>query len=117
MRLPEIYMLLSVFYYWFLTSNVWNPIAIVLILILAVHLFFQKQIMGIVISSLFICMNLFLFLALISEFSEFPAGDPEGKTLLTYGLIYLGLNFMTGLAMLIKHALNLPFPQKLEVVS
>ena len=115
--MPEIYLLLAVGYYWTLTPSLLNPVAIGLIALLLIQLLIKKHLTGIVLASVFICINLFLLLALYSEFSEFPAGDSEGMSLLTWGVAYLGLNLVMSGMMLVKHAMRLSSDEKVQIAS
>lgn len=100
--LPETYFILSVFYYWSLTSSVVNPIAISLLLILALLLWSKNRILGTAIGIVLLVINLFLLLALASELREFPAAGKDFYTMLIFGLSYLGLNILVAVLLLMK---------------
>ncbi|WP_299526883.1 hypothetical protein [Winogradskyella sp.] len=100
--LPELFILGSIVYYW-IASSLLNPIAISLLLIMGFQILKQKAISGIIISVIFILLNLYMVLALISELSEFKNIDSDFNTMLLVGGLYLGTNLCLGLVMLIKY--------------
>ncbi|GEM_PF-317850 len=104
---PEIYLICATVYYWILTGTALNPFAIGLLLVLVFQLLSKKRIPGLIISSIFILLNLYMVLALLSELSEFE--EPTGNywKLLVVGALFLGLNLVMGGAMLWKY-LNKP---------
>lgn len=101
--IPEIYLLISIVYYWTLTATLWNPFAIGLLMLIVFQVLKQNKVTGILISSIFIFLNFFLILALISELSEFPEFNSDAKILAFLGFSYLILNIVMGALMLIKH--------------
>lgn len=100
---PEIYLLIATIYYWTLTANLFNPIAIALIVILIFQLTSKNSISGLIISSLFIALNLYLVLALISELSEFTTHTQNYKNLLLFGSLFIGINIINGSFMFWKY--------------
>lgn len=100
--IPEIYLMASIIYYW-IDTGLFNPFAIAFFLSLSLLLYFKSKVMGIVVSSLFILINMYMVLALLSEFNEFPTFDHSAKNLLFFGLIYIGLNLTMGIIMFIKY--------------
>ena len=103
--IPEAYYILSILYYWLMTGTLLNPFAIALLLAMAVLLIFRNKAFGLLVSILFILVNLFLFAALISEYREFHEPTPASHDLILYGSLYLGLNLLMSLVMLVKYAL------------
>ena len=99
----ELYLIGATLYYWFLTSNILNPIAITLLAILTYQLIFKKITLGIIISSIFILLNLYMVLALISELSEFTTATNDYRKLLLFGSLFLGINLIMGFIMLKKN--------------
>ena len=100
--LPETYLTLSVFYYWSLTASVINPIAISLILIIALLLWSKSRSMGTTIGILILLINLFLLLALASELKEFETADKDYFIMLIAGLFYMSLNITVAFFLIIK---------------
>lgn len=101
--IPELFLMISVIYYWILTANLINPIAIILLGVLIYQTISKKAISGLLISSIFIFLNLFLVMALISELSEFDSITQNYNNLLIFGSIYLGLNLLVGSVMFYKY--------------
>jgi len=100
---PELYLLLSVLYYWSLTALVVNPIAIILAIVLGFQIWSRNKALGIVISVIFLLLNFFLVLALLSELSEFTEFNKNAILLLTVGSLYLGLNIFFSGVMLYRY--------------
>lgn len=100
--LPETYLILSVLYYWSLTSSFVNPIAISLLLILALLIWSKNRILGTAIGIVILVTNLFLLLALASELREFPTADKDYFIMLFAGLLYMGLNITVAFFLIIK---------------
>lgn len=80
-----------------------NPIAIGLIIILTLQIIFRNKTSGLLIAALFILINLYMFLALLSEFSEFPAINFDSLQLLLVGLFIIGLNLYIAKMMIHKY--------------
>ncbi|WP_299129216.1 hypothetical protein [uncultured Winogradskyella sp.] len=100
--LPELFILASLLYYW-MASSWLNPIAITLIVIISFQILKQKIVSGIIIGFIFILLNLYMVLALISELSEFKSVTDSFKIMLLVGSFYLGINIISGSFMLIKY--------------
>ena len=79
-------LILLAFFYWHDTSRLFNPVAIVLVLLLVLELSTKKLIITLLSSTIIGLLSLYMMLAVISEYREFPVGDPDGKTLLLVGL-------------------------------
>jgi hypothetical protein len=94
------YIILSITYYWVETSNALNPIAICLFLIFGLHLFVAKSTFKLIFTSIFIALNLYMFLALFFEFGEFNSINKQAMILLGVGSIYLSINILCGFIIL-----------------
>ncbi len=101
--IPELFLIASVIYYWTLTSNLLNPFAIGLLAILIYQIVSKKATLGLLISTVFIVLNLFMVLALISELSEFEVINQNWKNLIIFGSLYLGLNLILAGLMFSKY--------------
>jgi hypothetical protein len=88
LQLPEYLLICAVIFYWGSAGIVINPIAIVLIIGLILQIIFKNRILGLIIPSLLILMSFYMFLALMSEFNEFPTFNSDAKKLLFVGLSY-----------------------------
>lgn len=101
--IPELFLIVSVVYYWILTANLFNPFAIGLLAILGYQLVTKKSTLGLIISVAVIVLTLFLVLAMLSELSEFEVANQNYKNLLIFGTLYLGTNLVLASTMLIKY--------------
>ncbi|MBU2929657.1 hypothetical protein [Winogradskyella psychrotolerans] len=101
--ISELFLILSVLYYWFLTPNLFNPIAIGLLTILVFQIIKKNATLGIVISATVLLLTLFMVLALISELSEFNTINQNWKNLVIFGSLYLGLNLILAGFMFYKY--------------
>jgi len=89
--LPEYILLIAVIVFWISTKTILNPFAIGLVLIITFQIIYKNKIIGIVIPSILILISLYMLLALLSEFNEFPTFSYEAKKLLFVGLsIFVG---------------------------
>ncbi|WP_055443492.1 hypothetical protein [Lacinutrix himadriensis] len=102
--IPEIYFFFSIIYYWTLTSNTFNWVAISLLLLLAFLVYSKNRITGIILGSIINLVNVYMLFALASELSEFKTFNSDAKKLLIFGLLYLGLNLIFGTWLLVKYA-------------
>ena len=96
------FIVLSLLYYWIETSAFINPIAIILVGIFALHFFVARGFYKMIFPTIFIVLNLYMFLALFSEFSEFSTLDKNAMVLMTVGILYLGLNLVSA-AIILHH--------------
>ena len=94
------YILLSIAYYWIETSAFLNPVAIGLVVVFGLHLFVAKRNTRLIFPSIFIALNLFMFLALFSELFEFNTFNREAMILLGVGSLYLGFNILSGIVII-----------------
>ncbi|WP_418639398.1 hypothetical protein [Winogradskyella sp.] len=101
--LPELFLIGFVIYYWTLTPNLFNPIAIALLAILVYQIFSKKTILGLLISTVVIMLSLFMVLALVSELAEFTVVNQDYNNLLLFGSLYLGLTLLLAGFMFFKY--------------
>lgn len=99
---PEIYILASVIYYWYMTGTLFNIPAIVLLFFVTILILSKNSALGVVFGVIFMMLNLYMVLAMISELSEFTSFNGNAVSLLTVGTAYLGLNIFMAIRMLIK---------------
>ena len=114
--LPELFILASIIYYW-IASSLLNPFAIGLFLIMSYQIVKQKYTSGIIIGIIFIILNLYMVLALISELSEFENSSKGFYTVLVVGSLYLGFNLVMGCIMLIKYLKKANAKQLQQTIS
>lgn len=103
LHIANAYIILSILYYWIETSVLLNPVAIGLALVFGIHLFVAKGVAKMVFPVIFIILNLFMFLALFSELSEFSSWNNDAIVLLVVGCLYLGLNILCGSVIIKKN--------------
>lgn len=100
--LPEASML-GVGLYWFIDNLLVSPSYInypilAVILFVLVLIIWRVKAFAITLSVLLSLGSLYMVLAVISEYREFPSGDPDGKRLLFTGLaIFLSLIVMSAI--------------------
>jgi len=104
--LPETFLMAGVIYYWFSVASVFNPIAIILFLLLGFTLFFKNATLAVFTSAILGLLSLYMILAVISEFREFETGDTEGIKLLTTGLLLFLATFIMSIIMGVKHLIK-----------
>lgn len=87
-NIPEYLLLLAVLYYWLLTYNLFNWVAIALVAVLVYQIIYKNKVLGIIIPTILILACCFMVLALFSELREFPTFNADAKELLFVGLFY-----------------------------
>lgn len=102
--IPEFLLVLAVLFYWVSTANLLNPFAIVLLLALIGQMIFKNKVVGLIIPSFLILASLFLLLALMSEFNEFPTFSYEAKRLLFVGLTFFISTIVVSGIMIYKYS-------------
>lgn len=88
-KFSDVLMLPIIFFYWINTSEIWNPIAIGLLILALLQIVMRNKTLGIILASLFSFSSLFLFFALISELNDFTIFDKEAAIMTTFMGIYL----------------------------
>lgn len=105
-QFPEYYLIVLVILATYKPPFFINPIVIVFVAILVLQIVYKNKISGLIIAGLFIAVNLFMLLALISEFSEFPIVNVEALQLLFVGLSLIILNLGSSAIMIFKYLLK-----------
>lgn len=100
--IAECYLILSVLYYWFMTGTILNPIAIALLGILTGLIIWKNKALGVAIAIVFMFLNLYMILAMISELNEFETFNRRAQELLIFGSLYFGTNIAVSIKLLIK---------------
>ena len=113
--MPELYLILATIFYWVSTATLLNPIAFILLVLIVSQLIFNKKGIGIFLASLLIILNLYMFLALFSELSEFSAFTVSAQKLLFIGSGFLILNLFMSIKLLLKH-INL-YPERTKILG
>ena len=80
-----------------------NPFATAFAIVFGLHLFVARGNTKLVFPIIFACINVYMFLALFSEFREFSSISEEAMIMMVVGVLYLGLN-LAGAVILIINA-------------
>jgi len=88
LKLPEYLLIIAVVFYWESTRTIINPLAIALTAILILQIIFKNRIVGFLLPCLIIVISLYMLMALMSEFYEFPTFNADAKELLFIGLSF-----------------------------
>ena len=103
MKLPEYYMLILAMLVGYNPPFSFTPVSLGLAAIVIFQIVFKNKISGLVISALFLLINMLLLFALIFEFKEFPTFNSEAKQLLSGGLLIWLTNLFLGGLMFYKN--------------
>ena len=101
--MPELYLVLATLLYWASTGTLLNPVAFVLLILLTSQLIFNKKGMGIFLGSLLIILNLYLFLALLSDLINISVFTLSVKHFFFIGAGFLTINLIMAVKLLLKH--------------
>ncbi len=80
-----------------------NPVALGFVVVFFLHLFVAKGNAKLIFPSIFFVINLYMFLALFSEFGEFSTLNSEAIILLGVGILYLGINVLCSIVMILNY--------------
>ncbi|WP_417592112.1 hypothetical protein [Owenweeksia hongkongensis] len=106
LQIPEYLLIASVIFYWGSAGWGLNPIAISLLLILVLQIIFKNRIVGLLIPGILILTCLYMLLALMSEFREFPSFNQEAQVFLFVGLSYFISTMLVSGLMIYKYLLR-----------
>ncbi|KAA3632547.1 MAG: hypothetical protein DWQ02_14600 [Bacteroidetes bacterium] len=104
LNLPEYLLIAAVIFYWVSTAVVINPVAIGLLVVLILQLFFKNRIIGIVIPGILIMASFYMLLAMMSELNEFPVFNADARKLLLVGLSFFLSTILVSGVMIYKYA-------------
>ncbi|MFY8008702.1 MAG: hypothetical protein ACOVNW_03350 [Flavobacterium sp.] len=103
--LPE-FILMSVSAFWLIDNYIiqhhFNPYAFGVLVLLLLQVFFQNKIIGFALATLVSLFSLYMVLAVISEFNDFPTASAEAFQLLGFGLLLCFFGFSAAIAMFYK---------------
>jgi VIT1/CCC1 family predicted Fe2+/Mn2+ transporter len=103
--LPE-FILLCITAYWFIDNftiqNHFNPYAFGVFVVLLLQVFFQNKFVGFLLATLISLFSLYMVLAVISEFNDFPTASAEAFQLLSFGLLLCFLGISSAIALFYK---------------
>lgn len=96
--LPESYIIFVVLFAGFTSPFSIHPLALFIAVVVSLQLIFRNTITGMMLANLFSLVNLYMILALLSEFSEFPTFNFAAAKLLIVGSLIILVNlFIVGL--------------------
>lgn len=108
LTLPEI-VLLGLTFYWLLDNyfgaNHFNFIAFTVFVVLLSQVFFRNKYVGLTMATLTGLFSLYMVLAVVSEFGEFPTLTSEAFQLLGFGLLFCFLGVSSSMLMFYKYLL------------
>ena len=103
--LPEL-ILLGISVYWLIDNYTFqhhfNPYAFGVFVLLLLQVFFQNKIIGFALATLVSLFSLYMVLAVISEFNDFPTRSTAAFQLLGFGLLLCFFGFSAAIAMFYK---------------
>jgi VIT1/CCC1 family predicted Fe2+/Mn2+ transporter len=103
--LPE-FILMGVSAFWLIDNYIiqhhFNPYAFGVLVLLLLQVFFQNKIIGFALATLVSLFSLYMVLAVISEFNDFPTASAEAFQLLGFGLLLCFFGFSAAIAMFYK---------------
>lgn len=105
-QLPEILLIIAIFIYWISSGVTLNPVAIVIIALLIIQIFYKNKTLGIILASTIIILGLYMTGALMSELNEFPVFNAEAKKLLIYGMSLFVSTIVVSAIMIYKYVLK-----------
>lgn len=88
-KFSDVLMLPIILFYWINTSEIWNPVAIGLLILALLQIVIRNKTLGIILATLFSFSSLFLFFALLSELNDFTTFDKEAAIMATVMGVYL----------------------------
>ncbi|MFP9113541.1 hypothetical protein ACLI1A_06345 [Flavobacterium sp. RHBU_3] len=93
--------------YWayenFTASSSVNYIALVVVVVMLFQMVFGKRVLGLIMGAMLTMFSFYMMLAVVSEYRDFPEGDPAGTRFLFTALGFFLLSVLTGLGMLLKY--------------
>ncbi|WP_299212316.1 hypothetical protein [uncultured Dokdonia sp.] len=104
LQFPEYYLLILTILGGYTPPFSFNPIFIGILGMLILLMIFKNKIVGIVLGSLFLLINLYMLGALISELSEFTVFNTAAKNLVFVGFTLWSLNMLAAVTMIYKYA-------------
>ena len=99
----ESILVISVLFYWFSTSTLLNPIAIIILLILLAQMYFKNNISGLILPVCIGFISLYMLLAIISELNEFPSFDSNAQIMAVVGLPWIVITLLAATTILLSY--------------
>lgn len=92
--IPECYIIFVVLFTGYTPPFSLHPLAFIIAAMITLQLYFKNAITGIMLANLFAFINLYMILALLSEFSEFPTFNFAAAKLLFVGSLIILTNLV-----------------------
>lgn len=92
--IPECYIIFIVLFTGFTPPFSLHPLAFIIAALITWQLYFKNAITGIMLANSFALINLYMILALLSEFSEFPTFNFAAAKLLFFGSLIILTNLV-----------------------
>lgn len=105
-NLVEYLLIIAVLVYWHGTSNLLNPIAIGLLIVLIFQIIFRNKVIGILIPCVLMLLSMYMILALFSEVNEFESFNSDAQRLLFIGLSYFLGTILISFLMIWKYLIK-----------
>lgn len=103
-NLPEFYLVVLSSLAGYKPPFTFSPLGLVLVAIVIFQLCSRQRVLGLIISGLFLALNVYFVFALISELNEFARFSGEALQLLAGGTLLCIVNFFFGGWMFYKNA-------------
>jgi hypothetical protein len=104
---PEYYLIMLILLTGYTPPFSINTFAVIIAVVVILQIIFRSPVTGIIIAFIFILINLYMLVALISEFREMPAFNFSAQQLLFAGLSLILFNLFTSGIMIRKYFLKL----------
>ena len=101
--LPEYYLSVLVLLAGYTPPLSVNPVALMVVFILVLQIILRNDICGVIIAGLLLLINLYMLMALLSEFSEFAIFNSAAMQLLLGGVSLFFLNLVASVLMLWRY--------------
>lgn len=95
--IPELYLVVLLVLGAYTPPFSWNPLLVLLAVVILLQLIYKRKTTGIILASLFFVGNLYFLWALLSEFNEFSVLDSSAIRLISVG----GSVFLVNLIMIV----------------
>lgn len=103
--LPESYLIVLVLLSGYTPTFSISPISIAIAILIGLQILFKSKIAGLILAGLLISVSLYMIMALISEFNEFPTTNTTSIELLLGGLSLIIINLFVAGIMIYKYRL------------
>ncbi len=109
LNFPEVLILLLSIYWFaenYFSSKYFNIVAFAIFLIALYQLIFKNKIIGVFLATIIASISLYMILAVISEYNEFPYKNSKAITLLSVGLSFCLVGILSSMLMFLKYFRN-----------